>query len=185
MDLCRSWPHCLTPIAILIDEIVQTDLESSMTATCDANIQACPPITTVSAQTATTVDYDSPMDPMLIDILCSRAATASSDTILGTVWKHAFKAGQDDTSQIVDDMRVTDVLKVGFKKGQVYGIIQEREQWETAGHSQTCFVTTSSSTATTNAGTQVDLVTPSYSDSSTQTLSDFNPLDNPESVDLL
>ncbi len=82
-------------------------------------------------------------------------------------------------------MRVTDVLKVGFEKGQVYGIIQERKQWETAGHSQTCFFATSSSTVTTNAGTQVDLVTPSCSDSSTQTSSDFNPLDDPESVDLL
>jgi len=45
-------PHCLTPIAILTDEIVQTDLESSMTATCDANVQACQPVVTVSIQTS-------------------------------------------------------------------------------------------------------------------------------------
>src|SRR5882762_8372429 len=32
-------PHCLTPIAILSDQIVQTESEPTVTATCDASIQ--------------------------------------------------------------------------------------------------------------------------------------------------
>jgi len=106
------------------------------------------------------VDYDLPIDPISIDNLCSCAATASSNTTLGAIWRHAFKAGQDNGSQMVDGMQVSDVLKIGFEKGQVYGIVQERELWEMAGHSQTCFATASSSTATADAGTQVDLVAP-------------------------
>ena len=71
-------PHCLAPIAMLTDEIIQTDPESSVTATCDANVQAGQPVANASAQTSTTVDYDSPMDPSSTDNLCSCAATASS-----------------------------------------------------------------------------------------------------------
>jgi hypothetical protein len=107
----------------------------------------------------------------------------------------------------VDGMQLTDILKIGFEKGQVYGIIQEREQWETAGHSPTCSesVATNSSTATTDAGIQADFIAPipqytdtstqsistdiqtstSCSNASTQTSSDFDPLNNAESVDLL
>src|SRR6267378_2361631 len=40
------------PIAMLTDEIIQTDPESSVTATCDANVQACQPVATVSIQTS-------------------------------------------------------------------------------------------------------------------------------------
>jgi len=199
-------PHCLTPIAVLSDEITQTDfVEPPIPATCDANIQACRPVANASAQTSTTVNYDSPMDPSSTDDLCSQAASASSETPLGTVWKHAFKAGQDDASRILDGLQVSDMLKLGFEKGQVHGIIQEREQWEMAGHSQTCFVTASSSTVTADVGTQVDFVTPlppctnasvqavsaniqtspSCADASSQTSTDFDPLNNAESIDLL
>jgi hypothetical protein len=85
-------------------------------------------------------------------------ATASSNTTLRAVWRHAFKAGQDNASQMVDGMQVSDVLKIGFEKGQVHGIVQEHELM--AGHSQTCFATASSLTTTADAGTQVDLITP-------------------------
>jgi len=91
-------PHCFAPIAIPSDASIQTDSESYIPATCDANVQACQPVANASAQTLTTVDYDSPMDPSSTDNLCSRATTASSETPLGTIWKHAFKAGQDDAS---------------------------------------------------------------------------------------
>jgi hypothetical protein len=73
---------------------------------------------------------------------------------------HAFKAGQDNASQMVNGMQVSNMLKIGFEKGQVHGILQERELWEMAGHSQICLITASSSTATADAGTQVDLVAP-------------------------
>ena len=145
------------------------------------------------------------MDPSSTDNLCSHAATALSETPLGTVWKRAFKAGQDDASRMLNGLQVSDMLKLGFEKGQVHGIIQEREQWEMAGHSQTCFVTTSSSTATTDVGTQVNFVTPlplctnasvqvisadiqispSHANASSQTSTDFDPLNNAESIDLL
>jgi len=153
-------PHCFAPISVLSDATTQTDSELSTRTTCDTSVHACPPVATASIQTSMAVDYDSPMDPISVDSLCSRAATASSNTTLGAVWKHAFKAGQDNASQMVDGMQVSDVLKIGFEKGQVHGIIQERELWEMAGHSQTCFTTSSSLTATADAGTQVDLVAP-------------------------
>ena len=153
-------PHCLEPISILSDATIQTDSELSTRTTCDASVHACPLVATVSTQTLTAVDYDLPMDPLSVDNLCSRAATASSDTALGAVWRHAFKAGQDNASQMVDGMQVSDVLKIGFEKGQVHGIFQERELWERAGHSQICLITASSSTTTADAGTQVGLIAP-------------------------
>jgi len=153
-------PHCLEPISILSDATIQTDSELSTRTTCDASVHACPPVFTASIQTSTAVDYDSPIDPLSVDNLCSRAATASSNTALGAVWRYAFKAGQDNASQMVDGMQVSNVLKIGFEKGQVHGILQERELWEMAGHSQICLITASSSMTTTDAGTQVNLITP-------------------------
>src|SRR6267378_4837034 len=64
------------PIAMLTDEIIQTDPESSVTATCDANVQACQPVATVSIQTSppslvnvdmqTSVAMDSPSPVLLV-----------------------------------------------------------------------------------------------------------------------
>jgi hypothetical protein len=82
-------PHCFAPIAILSDQIIQTDSEPPTATMCDASTQI------------------------------------------------------DQSADYVDDMQLTDVLKIGFEKGQVYGIIQEREQWEMAGHSHTCSVAAS------------------------------------------
>ena len=102
-------------------------------------------------------------------------------------------------------MQLTDVLKIGFEKGQVCGIFQECGQWETAGHSHTCSTVANSSTIATNTGTQVDLIAPmprtgagdasaqsistdiptSCSDASTQSSADFDPLNNAESIDVL
>jgi hypothetical protein len=104
----------------------------------------------------------------------------------------------------VDDTQLTDILKIGFEKGQVYGIIQEHEQWEMTGHC-TCSAAPSSSAVTTDAGIQVDLIAPipqyinasaqsitvdictptSCSDASTQSSADFDSLNNAESVDVL
>ena len=140
--------------------MTQIASELSTQTTCDASVYACPPVTTASIQTSMAIDYDLPIDPVSINNLCSCAATASSDTALGAVWRHAFKMGQDNASQMVDGMQVSNVLKIGFKKGQVHRIVQECELWEMAGHSQTCFTTASSLTATADTGTQVDLVTP-------------------------
>ena len=95
--------------------MTQTDSESSTRTTCDASVHACPPVATVSIQTSMAVDHDLPMDPISIDNLCSRAATASSNTALGAIWRHAFKAGQDNAPQMVDGMQVSDVLKIGFE----------------------------------------------------------------------
>jgi hypothetical protein len=143
--------HCLSPHAILSDEIVQTDSKPPTATTCDA-----------STQVNQSIDY-------------------------------------------VDDTQLTDILKIGFEKGQVYRIIQEHEQWEMAGHSHTCSAASISLTATTDSGIQVDLMAPttlytdassqiismdiltstSSYDASTQSSSDFNPLNNAESVDVL
>ena len=143
-------PHCLTSIAILSDQIVQTQSEPPTAMMCDASTQV------------------------------------------------------DHSTDSANDMQLTDAIKIGFEKGQVYGIIQEREQWEMAGHSH-CSVTTSSLTVTADAGIQVDLVAPipQYTNASaqstdmdiqtptscfnvsTQTSSDFDPLNNAESVDVL
>jgi hypothetical protein len=165
-------PHCFAPISVLSDATTQTDSELSTRTTCDASVHACPPVATASIQTSMAIDYDSPMEPILVNSLCSRAATASSNTTLGAVWRHAFKAGQDNASQMVDGMQVSDVLKIGFEKGQVHGIVQERELWEMAGHSQTCFATASSLTTTADAGTQVDLIAPlpAHTNTSIQTI---------------
>jgi len=134
-----------------------------------------------------------------VSVLSDHAVQTDSEPLLTTSCDASIQS--DD---YVDGMHLTDVLKIGFEKGQVYGIIQEREQWESAGHS-TCSVATSSSTVTIDAGIQVDLVTPlpqyvhasaqsvsadiqnptSCSDASIQTSSDFNPLNDAESVDLL
>ena len=118
------------------------------------------------------IDYNSPMDPLSVDGLCSRAATAPSNTTLRAIWRHAFKAGQDNASQMANGMQVSKVLKIGFEKGQVHGIIQECELWEMAGHSQICLVMASSFMTTADAGTQVDLVTllPTCTNTSIQTI---------------
>ena len=134
-----------------------------------------------------------------VAILSNRAVQTESEPSLTTSCDASTQSGD-----YVDGMQLTDVLKIGFERGQVYGIIQEREQWESVGHS-TCTVATSSSTVTIDAGIQVDLVAPSpqyadasaqsvsvdiqtpipCSDVSTQTTFDFNPLNDTESVDLL
>ena len=142
---------------------------------------------------------------------CLTPVAILSDASIQTDSKPSITATCDASIQVnqpadcLDGMQLTDILKIGFEKGQVYGIIQEREQWETAGHSPTCSVTTNSSTATTDAGIQADLIAPipqytdastqsistniqtstSCSNTSTQTSSDFDPLNNAESIDLL
>jgi hypothetical protein len=153
-------PHCFVPISVPSDAMTQTDSELSTQTTCDTSVHACPPVTTASIQTSMAIDYDSPMDPILVDSLCSHAATASSNTTLRAIWRHAFKVGQDNVSHMVNGMQVSDVLKIGFEKDQVHGIVQEHELWEIAGHSQTCFATASSLTTTADAGTQVNLIAP-------------------------
>ena len=168
-------PHCLEPISVLSNATTQTDLELSTWTTCNASVHACPPVATISTQMSTATDYDSPVDPVSVNKLCSHAATSSSNTTLGAVWRHAFRAGQDNGSQMVDGMQVSDVLKIGFEKGQVYGISRAQTMyvWEMAGHSQTCFTTTSSLTTTADTGTQVNLVAllPPHTNTSVQTIS--------------
>jgi hypothetical protein len=138
---------------------------------------------------------------------CLTPLAILSDHAVQTDSEPSLRTSCDASTQsddYVDGMHLTNVLKIGFEKGQVYGIIQEREQWESAGHS-TCSVTTSSSTVTSDAGIQADLVVPmpqyvdtstqsisvdirtptSRSDASTQSSLDFDPLNNAESVDIL
>ena len=142
---------------------------------------------------------------------CLTPIAILSDASIQTDSEPSITATCDASIQVnqpadcVDGMQLTDILKIGFEKGQVYGIIQEREQWETAGHNPTCSVAMNSSTVTTDAGIQADLTAsiPQYNDASTQsvstniqtstscsntstqTSSDFDPLNNAESIDLL
>ena len=52
-------PHCLSPIAILSDQSIQTDLELPTTATCDISTQTLePPTLTVLPQMMTSPPFD-------------------------------------------------------------------------------------------------------------------------------
>ena len=141
---------------------------------------------------------------------CLTPVAILSDASIQTNSEPSITATCDTSTQVdqpindVDDTQLTDILKIGFEKGQVYGIIQEREQWKMTGHS-TCSAAPSSSAVTTDAGIQVDLIAPipqytdasaqsitvdihaptSCSDASTQSSADFDPLNNAESVDVL
>lgn len=141
---------------------------------------------------------------------CLTPVAILSDASIQTNSEPSITATCDASTQVdqlindVDETQLTDILKIGFEKGQVYGIIQEREQWETTGHS-TCSAAPSSSAVTTDAEIQVDLIAPipqytdasaqsitldictptSCSDASTQSSADFDPLNDAESVDVL
>ncbi|KIM43451.1 hypothetical protein M413DRAFT_443388 [Hebeloma cylindrosporum] len=193
-------PHCLAPVCVLSDAAVQTDSESStqtlpaapsQSSNVDTSTQTSPSFVDVDTQTPVPQDppSSSPMptlasssykpltDSISIERLIGLARDSPQDSELGIVWQHALeegrKAGYAEGAKMVDGMQVSDVLKIGFEKGQVRGIVQERELWEMAGHSTSCFVTATSSTTTADTGTQVDRVTslPPCTDTLVQTIS--------------
>ena len=116
-----------------------------------------------SVQTTSTVDYEAPASLEVLENVCSRASLAASNMPLGAVWSRAKKSGFDEGSRMVDGLLVTDLVKAGFEKGNLHGIMAERDH-----HSQTCPGLIPRSTC--EAGIQVV---------------DADPLNSPEAIDIL
>ena len=95
-----------------------------------------------------TIDYEIPANQEVLENTCTRASATASDMPLGAVWKCATKAGFDEGSSMVDGMLVADIIKTGFERGNLYGIMAEHDH-----HSQTCPGLISCSTC--EAGVQV------------------------------
>jgi hypothetical protein len=73
------------------------------------------------------------------------------------------KSGFDEGSSMVDGVSVTDILRTGIEKGNIYGIMAEHNY-----HSQTC----------------PGLIPHSICEAGIQVI-DVDPLDNPEAIDIL
>ncbi|EDR02579.1 uncharacterized protein LACBIDRAFT_308172 [Laccaria bicolor S238N-H82] len=72
-------------------------------------------------------------------------ATSSPDSPLGLIWAHAFREGSRDGFQrgteFFKDKDVKQAFRDGADEGQIMGILNERKEWEAAGHSFWCFDT--------------------------------------------
>jgi hypothetical protein len=49
------------------------------------------------------------------------------DTPLGAIWSCAMKSGFNERSSRVDGILVTGLLRTGFEKGNIHGIMAERD----------------------------------------------------------
>ncbi|EDR05830.1 uncharacterized protein LACBIDRAFT_329445 [Laccaria bicolor S238N-H82] len=70
-------------------------------------------------------------------------ATSSLDLPLGIIWAHAFREGLRDGFQrgteLFKDKDVKQAFCDGADEGQIMGILNERKEWEAAGHGFWCF----------------------------------------------
>lgn len=93
------------------------------------------------------------------------------------LWDRAFAEGHAqgreqgirEGEEHVNDLAITDILKIGFEKGNVLGIAAEREIWETAGHSNQCLCV--SPPTTVNFSIQTDSPSTTVVNASIQTVS--------------
>jgi hypothetical protein len=88
---------------------------------------------------------------------------AAPDTPLHAIWNCTTKSRFDENSSKVDGMLATDLLKAGFEKGNIHGIMVERNH-----HSQTC----------------PGLIQPSTCEAGIQVI-DTDPLNSPETINIL
>jgi hypothetical protein len=116
-----------------------------------------------SVQTVSAVNYEIPASPKVLKSACTHASVAASDMPLGAIWNSAVKLGYDEGSSMVDSILVTDLLKTGFEKGNIYGIMVERDY-----HSRTC----------------PGLIPCSICEAGIQVI-ETNPLNSPEAIDIL
>jgi hypothetical protein len=110
-----------------------------------------------------TVDYKVPASPEDLEKACAHVSIAMPDTPLGAIWSYATKSNFDEDSSRVDGMLVMDILKAGFKKGNIHGIMAEHDH-----HSQTC----------------PGLIQPSTCEARIQVI-DTDPLNSPEAINIL
>jgi hypothetical protein len=73
-----------------------------------------------SAQTKPIVNYEMPASPEALSTACAHASITAPNTPLGTIWSCATKSGFDEGSSRVDGMLVTDILKTGFEKENIW-----------------------------------------------------------------
>jgi hypothetical protein len=76
-----------------------------------------------SVQTVSAVNYEIPAGPKVLKSACTHASVAASNTPLGAIWNSAVKLGYDEGSSMVNGILVMDLLKTGFEKGNIHGII--------------------------------------------------------------
>ena len=116
-----------------------------------------------SVQTVPTVNYKVPASLDVLKAACTHASIAMPDTPLGAIWSCATKSGFDEGSYMVDSILVTDLIKIGFEKSNIHGIMAEHDH-----HSQTC----------------PGLIKHSMCEAEIQ-FTDADLLNNPEAVDIL
>ncbi|EDR06950.1 uncharacterized protein LACBIDRAFT_328340 [Laccaria bicolor S238N-H82] len=72
-------------------------------------------------------------------------AMSSPDSPLGLIWVHTFQEGSRDGCQrgteLFKDKDVKQAFCDGADEGQIMGILNERKEWEAAGHGSWCFNT--------------------------------------------
>ncbi|EDR06933.1 uncharacterized protein LACBIDRAFT_328306 [Laccaria bicolor S238N-H82] len=72
-------------------------------------------------------------------------AMSSPDSPLGLIWVHTFQEGSRDGcrrgTELFKDKDVKQAFRDGADEGQIMGILNERKEWEAAGHGSWCFNT--------------------------------------------